>query len=95
MDPEQQMPPKGASLEDRAAKALNAVMIMLLSAAAAAFGAWMSFIYIQRALARGLDFTWTEIMASGQILSGLFVFVLACFGMRFGFRMLFKTSAPG
>lgn len=95
MGPEQQTQPEGASLEHRAAKALNAVMIMLLSTAVAAFGAWMSFIYLHRALAGGPDITWAEIVTSGQVLSGMFVFVLACFGVRFGFRMLFRTSTPG
>ena len=96
MDAEQQTPPKSASLENRAANALNAVMIMLLSAAAATLVTWMSFLHLQRELARGLDFSWSGIlMASGQALSTFLMLMVAYRGMRFGYRMLFKTSATG
>ena len=90
MDAEQQTPPKGASLEDRAANALNAFMIMLLSAAVAAFVIWSAAVFLQRKVAHGADFEWKEILSSVQFVSGLPLLVFAAFGVRSGYRMLIK-----
>jgi hypothetical protein len=91
MDIEQ--PPKGASLEDRAANTLNAVMIMLLSAAAALLMVGSCFIQVQRALAGGQDFSWPVIAGLGTMMAAGFLF--ACRGMRLGYRMLFKRDREG
>lgn len=93
MDVEQ--PPKGASLEDRAANTLNAVMIMLLSAAVALLMVGSCFIQVQRALADGLDFSWPEIGGLGPVVLGAAGFLFACRGMRLGYRMLFKRDREG
>lgn len=90
MDAEQQTSPKGASLEDRAANALNAVMIMLLSTVVAAFVIWSAAVFLQRTVADGADFEWTEILLSVQFVSGLPLLVFAAFGVHSGYRMLIK-----
>ncbi|MFN3816222.1 hypothetical protein [Brevundimonas sp.] len=71
---------------------LNAVMIMLLSTTAAAFVIWSAAVFLQRTIADGADVDWTEIALSAQFVSGLPLLVFSGFGIRAGYRMLFKSA---
>ncbi len=75
--------------EEKAAKVLNAVMIMLLAGALAAFASWLLFGFLKSVL-ESHSLPWEHVFV--RFLNPLAVLYAAAIMARFGFRMLKRRS---